>query len=39
MSAVHYHESRPLNDNSSGFKEFDSVDWEIEDQGRKLLKK
>lgn len=38
MSAVHYHESRPLNDNSSGFKEFDSVDWEIEDQGRKLLK-
>lgn len=32
-----YHEARPMND-SSAFGEFESVDWEIEDLGRKLLK-
>ncbi len=32
-----YHEARPMND-STAFGEFESVDWEIEDVGRKLLK-
>jgi len=32
-----YHEARPMND-SSAFSEFDSIDWEIEDVGRKLMK-
>ena len=39
MSAnILYHSARPLNDNSNGFGEFDSVDFEILDVGRKLLK-
>ena len=38
MNNIIYHTSRPLNDNSSGFQEFDTIDWEIEDSGRKLLK-
>ena len=32
-----YHEARPMND-SSAFGEFESIDWEIEDVGRKLMK-
>jgi len=32
-----YHEARPMNDAVS-FGEFQSIDWEIEDVGRKLLK-
>lgn len=32
-----YHEARAMNDSSS-FGEFESIDWEIEDVGRKLLK-
>jgi len=38
MSNILYHSSRPLNDNSSGFVEFDTVDFEISDVGRKLMK-
>jgi len=37
MSNILYHEARPMND-SSTFGEFQSIDWEIEDVGRKLVK-
>jgi len=36
MSNILYHEARPMND-SSTFGEFQSIDWEIEDVGRKLV--
>ena len=38
MANILYHSSRPLNDNSAGFIEFDSIDFEIQDNGRKLMK-
>jgi hypothetical protein len=38
MSNILYHSSRPLNDNINGFQEFDTVDFEIQDDGRKLMK-
>ena len=38
MANILYHSSRPLNDNTAGFQEFDSLDFELEDVGRKLLK-
>lgn len=38
MANLLYHSARPLNDNSNGFGEFDSVDFEILDMGRKLMK-
>ena len=38
MSNILYHSARPLNDNSSGFGEFSTIDFEIQDNGRKLLK-
>ncbi len=38
MANILYHSSRPLNDNSNGFIEFDSIDFEIQDNGRKLMK-
>ena len=38
MANILYHSARPLNDNSNGFGEFDSVDFEILDVGRKLMK-
>lgn len=37
MTNILYHEARPMNDSTS-FTEFMSIDWEIEDVGRKLLK-
>jgi len=33
-----YHELAPTNDNSSGFSEFDSIDFELQAVGRKLVK-
>lgn len=38
MANIVYHSSRPLNDNSNGFIEFDTIDFEIQDNGRKLMK-
>ena len=38
MANILYHSSRALNENSSGFIEFDSIDFSIEDVGRKLMK-
>lgn len=38
MANILYHSSRPLNDNANGFVEFDTVDFEISDVGRKLMK-
>ena len=38
MSNILYHSSRALNENSGGFIEFDSIDFSIEDVGRKLMK-
>jgi len=39
MANILYHSSRPLNDNQqNGFIEFDSIDFEIQDMGRKLMK-
>ena len=38
MSNILYHSSRPLNDNQNGFIEFDSIDFSIQDNGRKLMK-
>jgi hypothetical protein len=37
MTNILYHEARPMND-STTFGEFQSIDWEIEDVGRKLVK-
>jgi len=37
MSNILYHSSRPLNDNINGFQEFDTIDFEIQDDGRKLM--
>ena len=38
MANILYHSSRALNSNENGFVEFDTVDFEISDVGRKLLK-
>ena len=38
MSNIIYHSSRALNENTSGFIEFDTIDFSIEDVGRKLMK-
>jgi len=38
MANILYHSSRPLNEDTSGATEFQTVDFEIEDVGRKLLK-
>ena len=38
MANVLYHEVSPSNDNSAGFKEFNTIDWELLVEGRKLLK-
>jgi len=37
VSNILFHSSRPLNDNESGFGEFDTLDFEIQDNGRKLM--
>ena len=38
MANILYHSSRALNEDTSGATEFQTVDFEIEDVGRKLLK-
>ena len=38
MANILHHQVAPQNDNPAGFEEFNTIDWELMVEGRKLLK-